>query len=160
MLTLPSTITMDATSPQGAVVNYMVTATDNVDPHPTVSCTPASGSTFLIGTTTVTCTATDASGNKATGSFQVVVKSAADQIDDLINLVNSFNLSPLGIQTSLNSQLQAVQADLAAKNAAQACSELTSFINHVNAQSGQHLTLAQANQLFAAAKQVQAVLGC
>lgn len=161
-LILPSPITVDATSPSGAVVTYTVTATDpdNSPSQLTIKCTPVSGSTFAIGTTTVNCTASDPSGNSASGSFQVVVKGAAAQVVDLISLVDSFHLSPQGIQTGFDSQLQAVQADLQANNIAQACSDLTSFINHVNAQSGQHLTVSQANQLFAAARQVQAVLGC
>jgi HYR domain len=40
--------------------------------RPTVACTPASGS-FPVGSTTVTCTATDQSGNVATGTFVVHV---------------------------------------------------------------------------------------
>jgi hypothetical protein len=41
-------------------VSYSATATDTVDPSPTVRCLPASGSIFAIGTTIVQCTATDA----------------------------------------------------------------------------------------------------
>ncbi|MEM1332377.1 MAG: HYR domain-containing protein [Actinomycetota bacterium] len=41
-----------------------------------VECTPPSGSRFPIGTTQVTCTATDASGNEASASFEVVVTDA------------------------------------------------------------------------------------
>ena len=88
------------------------------------------------------------------------IYNVASLISDLITLVNSFNLSPGGIQTSFDSQLQVVQADLAANNTAQACSDLTSFINHVNAQSGKLLTTAQASQLLATAKQVQTILAC
>ena len=40
-----------ATSRSGARVNYTVTATDNVDPNPTVKCTPPSGALFPLGTT-------------------------------------------------------------------------------------------------------------
>jgi hypothetical protein len=40
-----------------------------------VTCDPASGSEFPIGTTTVGCTATDAHGNTASGSFPVDVSS-------------------------------------------------------------------------------------
>jgi hypothetical protein len=40
----------------------------------TVRCSPASGSRFSAGTTTVTCTATDAGGNTATCSFTVTVR--------------------------------------------------------------------------------------
>ena len=39
----------------------------------TPACTPASGSTFAIGTTTVTCSATDNAGNSGSGSFAVTV---------------------------------------------------------------------------------------
>jgi hypothetical protein len=52
-------------------VTFSVTATDNCNPAPVVKCSPASGSGFPIGTTTVTCTATDASGNSSTASFKV-----------------------------------------------------------------------------------------
>jgi hypothetical protein len=55
-----------------AVVNYTATATDNAGPV-TPNCSPQSGTAFLIGTTTVTCTATDGSGNTASGSFLVAV---------------------------------------------------------------------------------------
>ena len=72
-LTLPAPITVNATSPAGAVVTFQATATDAVDPNPSVACTPASGSTFAMGTTTVTCTATDASANHSSGSFDVKV---------------------------------------------------------------------------------------
>src|SRR5439155_15127349 len=41
----------------------------------TVSCSPASGSTFPIGTTVVHCTASDTAGNTATASFFVVVSA-------------------------------------------------------------------------------------
>jgi hypothetical protein len=44
-----------------------------VDPAPTVACDPAPGAHILLGVTTVTCTATDASGNSASASFEVVV---------------------------------------------------------------------------------------
>jgi hypothetical protein len=73
VLTLPGTITVAATSRAGASVSYTVTATDAFEPNPAISCTPPSGSVFPIGNTTVTCTATDTSGNTATGTFQVFV---------------------------------------------------------------------------------------
>jgi hypothetical protein len=70
---VPDNIVVDATGPDGAMVEFDVTATDTNDPNPTIECDPASGTTFPIGTTTVTCTATDASGNDASASFQVAV---------------------------------------------------------------------------------------
>ncbi len=72
-LTLPGALTADATG-TGAPVAFTVGASDNGNPSPAVSCTPAAGATFPVGTTPVTCTATDASGNAATGSFDVTVR--------------------------------------------------------------------------------------
>ncbi|GMU81783.1 MAG: hypothetical protein AMXMBFR47_16540 [Planctomycetota bacterium] len=59
----------------GAIVTFAdATATDNCDPAPVVlGCTPASGSLFPIGTTTVTCTARDRCGNVGTCTFDVIV---------------------------------------------------------------------------------------
>ena len=73
-LHLPADITEEATGASGAVVTYTATADDANPAHPNVTCSPASGSTFAIATTTVNCEATDAAGNKATGSFTVKVQ--------------------------------------------------------------------------------------
>ncbi|MBI3328176.1 MAG: HYR domain-containing protein, partial [Nitrospinae bacterium] len=73
VLTLPSNISEATTSASGKVVTYTATATDAVDGSRPVACTPASGSTFPVGTTTVTCSASDTRGNTATGSFTVTV---------------------------------------------------------------------------------------
>jgi hypothetical protein len=75
-ITCPANITTGGTVATGcsigAVVNYpapTVTSTCNY----TVTCVPASGSTFPEGTTTVTCTATDIANNTATCTFTVTV---------------------------------------------------------------------------------------
>jgi subtilisin-like proprotein convertase family protein len=72
-LTVPADPTVEASGPNGAVVTYSATASDVVDGTLTPSCAPSSGSTFRIGTTSLTCTATDDAGNTGTASFQVVV---------------------------------------------------------------------------------------
>jgi len=54
-----------------AVVKYKVKATGHTG---VVTCTPPSGSTFPLGTTWVTCTATNACGGIATCYFSVTVK--------------------------------------------------------------------------------------
>ena len=57
-----------------AAVNYPnATATDNCSGVGTPSCSPASGSTFLKGTTTVTCTVQDASKNSSNCTFTITV---------------------------------------------------------------------------------------
>ena len=73
VLKLPATIQVAAASRLGTRVPYTVTATDDTDPHPAISCAPASNSVFPLGDTTVKCSATDASGNVAKGSFLVRV---------------------------------------------------------------------------------------
>lgn len=70
----------EATGPNGAVVTYDVTATDNVDGSVAVTCTPPSGSTFPLGTTTVTCTAADSAGNTSTASFTVTVSDTTPPV--------------------------------------------------------------------------------
>jgi hypothetical protein len=83
VLNLPADITAEATSPSGAAVSYTVTATaDGV-----VACTPASGSTFALGTTTVNCTATNSAGSTS-GSFHVTV------VDTTPPVVTSTTASP------------------------------------------------------------------
>ena len=73
VVTVPANITTQTTSASGKVVTFSASATDNIDgPRPT-TCTPASGATFAIGTTTVTCTATDTHGNTGSASFQITV---------------------------------------------------------------------------------------
>jgi hypothetical protein len=76
-LQLPADVTVAATSSAGAAVPYTVTASDDGAVEPVVSCTPASGAVFAVGTTTVECTASDAEGLTDTGSFTVTVTPAA-----------------------------------------------------------------------------------
>ncbi|MEN3334441.1 MAG: hypothetical protein V7641_3806 [Blastocatellia bacterium] len=95
-ITCPANITLK--SPQVGsgcvVVKYTTpTATDNcpLPPNP-VTCTPPSGTCFPLGMTTVTCTATDSSGNTATCSFKVSVFDICVQDDSnplIVVLVNS-----------------------------------------------------------------------
>jgi hypothetical protein len=58
----------------GAIVTYPpATATDNSGAALTPVCTPASGTLFPVGTTTVTCNATDAANNVGSATFTVTV---------------------------------------------------------------------------------------
>jgi hypothetical protein len=84
VITCPGSVTGTAAAScpiaTGASGNFTVTASDNC-PSVTVVCVPPSGSTFPVGATTVTCTATDASGNKANCSFTVSAFSFCLQDD-------------------------------------------------------------------------------
>jgi hypothetical protein len=57
-------------------VAFSVSAIDEVDGAVTPVCTPASGTAFPPGMTTVSCTASDSHGNAATKSFGVTVTFA------------------------------------------------------------------------------------
>ena len=72
-LIVPADLTVAAAGQSGAnVVVPEATASDTVDLAPLVGCTPSSG-LFPQGTTLVSCTAIDASGNSSTGSFTVTI---------------------------------------------------------------------------------------
>ena len=66
-------LTAEATGPAGAVVNFTVMASDLVSGAVTPVCAPASGSTFPLGTTIVSVSASDAAGNISNTSFTVTV---------------------------------------------------------------------------------------
>jgi hypothetical protein len=161
---MPTNITTNATSPQGAVVTYTLpTAVDESgdNPGPTVSCSPASGSTFAIGTTTVKCTVNDSDDTpgSVSASFTVTVKGAAAQVSDLVNTVNGDHLSS-SLQNALDNKLKDTLTAINAGQTTTACSDLTDFSGYVQSHTGKGITSSQATQLMAAARQVQAVLGC
>ena len=69
-------IVANATNARGSVVDYNVSATDNVATNIHPICQPiASGQVFPIGNTTIVCTAKDNSNNTAKASFVVLVKN-------------------------------------------------------------------------------------
>ena len=85
MITCPASFT--AITPQNvcsaspcAVATYAATASDNC-PGVTAACSPPSGSCLPRGITTVTCTATDGSGNASSCSFTVTVFDVCMQDD-------------------------------------------------------------------------------
>jgi large repetitive protein len=57
----------------GAIVNFPPPTPSDNCPGVVAVCNPPAGSFFSVGSTPVTCTATDASNNTATGTFNVIV---------------------------------------------------------------------------------------
>jgi hypothetical protein len=76
-LQLPRAFTTQTTDPAGITVTYTASAADLVDGAVAVQCDPASGAFFPVGTTSVTCTATDAHSNGITGHFDVTVQKSS-----------------------------------------------------------------------------------
>jgi HYR domain/RTX calcium-binding nonapeptide repeat (4 copies) len=93
-------ITEEATSTEGAVVTFEVSAEDDVDGQVEVSCTPESGSTFPIGTTTVTCTAADEAGNEATETFTVTITPLPDTTPPTLDVPDDMRVFFTGDVTS------------------------------------------------------------
>jgi hypothetical protein len=98
-----SDINVVTSDPTGIAVIYSAPATsDNMDGAGTASCTPASGNNFLVGSTLVTCSASDAAGNNATDvTFNInVTYSPSDTTPPVITPDISGTLGSNGWYTS------------------------------------------------------------
>jgi hypothetical protein len=78
VLTCAADTSIGCADEAGVVVEFNVTAIDGCDPAPVVTCDPASGSVFPLGTTEVSCSAVDFSGNTSTCTFEVTVAANTD----------------------------------------------------------------------------------
>jgi HYR domain len=156
----PANIVKEPTCPAGAKATYAPVVSDNC-PGVGFVCSPASGSTFPIGTTTVTCTATDTSGNSAACSFTVRVKTPQEVIQDLINRVQALpgltGQQSQGLVSKLNAALDAVNDN----KINVACNKLNDFITQVQAYiNNGTLTSGQGQPLINSAANVRNYLGC
>ncbi len=73
VVTVPSGVSVEATTAAGAVVTYTSSANDVQDGTLSPGCAPPSGATFHLGTTSVTCSVTDSGGLTGSASFSVIV---------------------------------------------------------------------------------------
>jgi hypothetical protein len=154
-ITVPPDTVLNAENPAGASFTVAATATDLLDPNPIVFCSPESGSTFAVGITDVSCTASDVSGNQVTGSYSVTVVGASGQISALKYYVDRLNLSR-GLTNSLETKL----ADALSGRLASSCSAMNDFSKQVIAQDGKGITTQDGEYLVNSAVRIQAVLGC
>jgi hypothetical protein len=158
-LTVPADFATDATGPAGATVTFDATATDDLDPNPTVTCTPASGSVFAIGATLVECVATDHGGNASEEkTFTVTVLGAKAQISDLIADVVGATGLPASVKAQLTAGLQSLLAGFDPArplHRAAACLSLRTFTVVVR-----FLAPARAAAWIEDANRIRAVLAC
>jgi hypothetical protein len=97
-ITCPDNVTASADAGQcNAVVTYTLPSANDNCPGATVQCAPASGSTFSIGTTPVTCTATDASNNSSMCTFSVTVNDVTPPPISCPANVTAFSPSGSGV---------------------------------------------------------------
>ena len=159
---VPGNMTINPTGPTGAVVHYTLpTSTDEGGETATVGCLPASGSLFPIGTTTVTCTATDAddSNSPVTATFTVTVKGGLALLQDLLALVGA--MPPSTARTVLGVQVGDAIAAEQAGNTGRVCMDLFGIVRTARQeQSYGQLAAAQAASVITAANQIAVVVGC
>ena len=94
VIAAPADIIVEATGPRTTVTLGTPTVSDNIDSNPKVANNaPAS---FALGTTTITWTATDAAGNRATDTQRVTVRDTAPP---------TFSGAPSGITITVASHL-------------------------------------------------------
>lgn len=92
---VPPDMTVNASSPSGAVVKYSVKSVYSLDNPVAVQCNPQSGSVFPVGQTTVVCAATDTEGNSNSNSFMVNVRSQVTTVSALGTIPNISGDAPV-----------------------------------------------------------------
>jgi HYR domain len=164
-VTVPDDTSIDASGVDGAAVEFMASAVDDVDGPLDPVCEPPSGSTFPIGTTTVTCTATDAAGNTGEASFDVTVRPVAGPagITTLTDGIEALGL-PRGVERSLLgplSQADRLLGDNNPNNDRAVCNKLASFNEAVaDRVADGSLSAEQAALLTTYAEALVLALGC
>jgi hypothetical protein len=156
VLALPAHIVTDATSPSGAVVAFDAGATDNSGVV-SMQCAPESGGLFPIGTSTVSCSATDGSGNVSTSSFDVTVQGAAEQLVDLVAKLKRMPLSAAARARLLSALTEALAQP---RKVTIVCRVLRVFIGVVQLHSGRTIPPTLAAELIGDATRIRAVLAC
>ena len=162
-ISCPASMTIEPTCPSGAVGTY--TAPVGQDNCPGAQTTrtagAASGSVFPIGTTTVTYTVTDASGNTASCSFTITVKTVLQTLDDLRASVAANNQLNGTQKNGLLSKLDAAKQQIQNNNQNGACAKLADFINSTqNFISHGDLSASSGNAWISTATHIRNAIGC
>jgi N-acetylneuraminic acid mutarotase len=85
VVTTSGDMTVEAASAAGSVATFTATAVDAGGNPTDVTCSPASGSTFPMGDTTVTCSSTDVYGSTGSATLTVhVVDTVAPAISGVV----------------------------------------------------------------------------
>jgi HYR domain-containing protein len=158
-VTVPADYAVNAVSPAGVPVSFTATATDLVSGTVAASCTPASGNSFQIGDTKVSCTAIDRAGNPGTAAFTVHVKGAAEQLEDTRAAIASLGLRA-ALAAKLDGQLADIAKQVASGRLSAACGGIVEFRTNVSQQAGKGLTMDQAAALDTTAARIAAAAGC
>lgn len=108
---VPPDVSVEANGPNGSTVNYTKpTAVDDQDGPRPVTCSPDAGSTFPLGQTTVTCSATDSAGHSAQATFMITVHDTTPPSLVVPAAHSVYATSPLGVSDSDPAVVGFVQA--------------------------------------------------
>jgi len=154
VISVPHDFSVDATSSSGAIASYAVSATDNVAVA-SAKCDPISGSQFPIGRTQVSCVASDAAGNSASGSFYVTVVGPEAQLTDLIHYILALGL-PNGTTNPLVNQLRSA---FGSTSDGTACTKMNDFIAMVS-KKGSGIPDENAAYMLSEATRIATAMGC
>jgi hypothetical protein len=155
-LTMPAGVVVAAASKAGAAVTFAVGAQDAVDGAVPARCSKASGSTFPIGVTRVTCTATDAHGNASpAGELTVRVQGAAEQLGDVLARVRAWGARA----QALRGLLRSAAAAAGSGRSTLACRRLA-VLDARRPPVLHGLSRAELTWLHGRLARVEAVLGC
>jgi hypothetical protein len=163
--TVPGDLDVVTPDPAGIAVDYPVpSATDDRDPSPVVGCDPASGAVFPVGTTTVTCTATDASGNAATETFDVTVHLALVAWEDPIQGVGVTATRGRSVPVKVRAWLDGVAQNGAGTLVVTPCgavsADATTSVNAAwQADAGRWMAVLDTSGLGAGCYRVELVVG-
>lgn len=163
VISCPSNITLEPSCPTGAIATWTPpVGTDNCASTTTRTAGPAPGSVFPIGATTVTYTVVDASGNSASCSFTVTVKTAAQVVQDLITRTQALQPPLTGQQAQgLLSKLNQALTSINSGSIPSACGKLGDYVTQVqNYINNGTLTAAQGQPLINSANKVRNTIGC
>jgi hypothetical protein len=169
VIVVPVSKTVHASNSAGAAVTYDASANDTVDGPVSVRCSPASGSIFPPGMTSVRCAASDKADNAATATFKITVvrASAHDELRTLLHGVHAAKLTSRHriwrrLQSRLLRELGAAERDLGRRHARPACPPLAMFTSVVAANTVPAGVISKllSTEWIADAEQVQGLLGC
>jgi len=161
VITVPADFSLQASSSSGIVATFATSATDVVDGTDPVTCSPASGTTFAVGHTVVSCTAHDAAGNTSSASLNVFVSTSQTIYDGAIsmlgvlNTLNGLQLSQ-SVYSDLRSQLITAGMSWISGDAVGACAAFDVFAASTQAQ----LSVGQYSQVGPSITATRQTLGC
>src|SRR5262249_44656732 len=96
LLILPPPLVVEAPSAAGSAVPILVPGGAAPGGPVTLVCKPPLDSVFTVGTTTVSCTATDSQGNPVTHTFTVTVRDTTPPVLQLPADITAPPTSPTG----------------------------------------------------------------